>query len=57
MEFQSTSFLIFVTIYLIGFDFVLLSDINSNLNSVIEILSIRHFLANLLDDCLMDLNI
>ena len=43
MEFQSTSFLIFVTIYLIVFDCVSLSDLNSNLNSFMEILSIRHF--------------
>ena len=56
MEFQSTSFLIFVRMYYIAFDFASLSDLNSSLNNVIEILS-DVFLVNLLDDCLMYLNI
>ena len=44
---------IFLTIYFIAFDFILLSDVNSNPNNLIEILFIRVFLA----DCYMCPNI
>ena len=63
MEFQPTSFLIFLTIYFIAFDFISLSDLNYNLNSVlINVilinLNLSHFaLVSLLDNCLMCLNI
>ena len=36
----------FLTIYFIAPDFIALSDLNSNLNNLIQILSIRVFLVN-----------
>ena len=46
----------FFTIHFIGFDFIVLSDLSSNPNNIIEILFISVFLANWLDYCLMYLN-
>ena len=39
------------------FDFIILSDSNSNFNNFIEILSMKFFSMIRLDDCLMCLNI
>ena len=63
MEFQSARFFIFLTKYFIAFDFISLSALNYNLNSVLiniilTNLNLSHFVSvNLLDNCLMCLNI
>ena len=38
----------FLTIYFIGFDFILISDLDSDFNSFIEILSASGFLVDFL---------
>ena len=43
----------FLTIHLIAFHFVILSDLDSNSNNLIEVLFIRDYLVH----CLMCLNI
>ena len=48
---------IFLTIYIIAFDLILLSDLNSNPNNSIKTLSVNDFLISSLDDRLMYLNI
>ena len=47
----------FLTIYFITFNFIVLSDLNSKPNNLIEYLSINDFLVNQLDDCSMCINI
>ena len=57
MKENQTTLLIMRQYFLTIFDFIILSDSNSNFNNFIEILSMKFFSMIRLDDCLMCLNI